>query len=905
MSSINQRRTAEERFRPSNRGTLRSGPATAISIPSGSQPSNQGRAKEIATDTPLITKDNTAESLESSHGTIVTPSKQAGSAISLPTTISTPFSNGTPRPIPKRATPGPSSNSNAVRRTSIVPSSSTSSFAVNSSPIASKSKRTIISTPSAAFGSSRGKSVESSTPLTRSTPTPSFPKPVSRLPSAADSFSAKGRDSTAASVNAQSVQRRLETASKPHDRQQSDASVQKRNVPRGSRPKKPASAYALYSREHRPEIERRAASASGRTFDINAAIRKDWQALSHKDRETFVQQAEQLQEEYRNAMEAFHEIYGLSDSDEDAESVSSTKKNEHSTKHRTGKPPAPKNAYLIFRGEYEQKKGGNGKRGNGAVSTAWHALSEQERVSYRSKAEEAKRIWEIEMAQWERENPNNSSEDSEESDGANATESKKKERSSKRKKAKRPKKPTISDDEAEYHESQNDGDAAKKKLENRSATMWDLGQLRFNHGVASAKTFELARKHRDEKRDRIRLRKKLKLHNVRTEEELVALLGNGTNGNESAQEKIGQAEQSEHSDAESIINDGHTSATDGEDEAKSDAESVGAASTSTHHTLREKKFSIRTRIVDGKIVLDESSLQQSRNDDAGYGGQSEMIDINESDRFVNSASHAKSRPRNDRWSTEETEHFLRAVSMWGSDFEMIARMFPLRNRSQIRSKWRSMERSDSHSLDLAFKRRLPINLDEYSRLAGVDLSGEAPAIELPTFNVKQSINDEEMEDLPPIKRGDEDEEQESITKAEQIEYDENGNEIVDEGDAQEQQDQISMLTRSNRRSGRGNLAAEMLPPATHQSNARQTQGEDTGTPKPRRLRSSSLASQAGTTISGTTNASNLHGASSAAASDRERKQRKIQEEQRKQRERARRRPRPDDDDNVEILGEED
>lgn len=894
MSSRVQKRSTEARFRPSNAGPSRSGQATAISMPSSSQPSNQDKAPQSASDAPPVTAD------ESQNPTPATPSKQVGRPISIPTQISTPSNIATPKPLPKRVTPGPPSSSNTIRRPSAAPSSSTSSFAVNSSP-ASRPKGTLISTPIAVPGSSRGKSIERPASLVRSTPAPSFPRSASRPPLSGEPSSSKKKDAGAAPENAPPSEPSLEAQKKTRVRRQSDASTQRRKAPRGSRPAKPASAYTLYSRERRPEVEERAASASGRTFDINAAIRKDWQGLSHEDREPYVKQAEQLQKEHENAMEAFYEIYGRSDSEEedDAATATSSKKGHQSSKDRLEEPAAPKNAYLIFRSEYEQS--GKGKKGSGAISTAWHALSEKERASYRSKAEEAKREWEIAMAQWKENNSDDSEEESEESDGTGT-----KKRSSKRKAAKRPKKPTISDDEAEYHGSQND-DAAKKKIDNRSATMLDLSDLRFNQGRASTKTFELARKHRDDKRERVKMRKQMKLHNLQTEEQLTALVGNGANGSNDAPNTNGeqagvqstednaQAQQSEHSDAESIVNDGHTSATDGEDGAQSDAESVGAASTSTHHTLREKKFSIRTRIVDGKIVLDESSLQQSRNDDAGYGAQNEMIDINESDRFVNSLSHAKSRPRNDRWNTEETEQFLQAVSMWGSDFEMIARMFPSRNRSQIRAKWRAMERTDSHSLDLAFKRRLPVNLDEYARIAGVDLSGEAPAIELPAFNIKKANeDDEDMENIPPIKRGDDEEEEGPFGKTEQIQYDEDGLEIVDEGDDLDQQNRAPTLTRSKRRTP----AAEMPPPP---SNSRQTPGEEA---RPKRMRSSSLASQAGTAVSGTTSVSNVHGASSAAASDRERKQRRIQEEQRKQRERARRRPRPDDD-GVEILEEGD
>lgn len=150
--------------------------------------------------------------------------------------------------------------------------------------------------------------------------------------------------------------------------------------------------------------------------------------------------------------------------------------------------------------------------------------------------------------------------------------------------------------------------------------------------------------------------------------------------------------------------------------------------------FHENRLAVQTRIVDGKIVLDEQSLFANYRDDELHEREQrnwEVIDEREGDQFINSASRSKQR-RTQRWSADETERFFHAVSQWGTDFEMITRLFPRRTRREIKAKWTKESRDNPARLDHAFQRRVKVDLRAYGQAAGVDLSGPPPAITAPS-----------------------------------------------------------------------------------------------------------------------------------------------------------------------------
>ncbi|WFD42583.1 hypothetical protein MPSI1_001229 [Malassezia psittaci] len=166
--------------------------------------------------------------------------------------------------------------------------------------------------------------------------------------------------------------------------------------------------------------------------------------------------------------------------------------------------------------------------------------------------------------------------------------------------------------------------------------------------------------------------------------------------------------------------------------------------------FRESRFAVQTRIVDGKIVLDERSLFANYRDEEQQAHEQrnwEVVDEREGDQFVNSASRSKQR-RTQRWSEEETERFFQAISQWGTDFEIITRLFPQRTRREIKSKWSKESRQNPKRLDDAFTRRTAVDLKAYGHVAGVDLSGPPPIIEAKASSEQeaQEVQDVDQDD---------------------------------------------------------------------------------------------------------------------------------------------------------------
>ncbi|UZJ51060.1 hypothetical protein CBS101457_000380 [Exobasidium rhododendri] len=522
------------------------------------------------------------------------------------------------------------------------------------------------------------------------------------------------------------------------------------------RPTKPLSAYVLFSRETRPRISEAAGTADGASFNITAKVREEWKNLPLDERAHYESEAALKKEVWQSNMEDWLAKYSESQASHPTTTLSRTRR---SMSRKVEPAPPSKDAYQLFQDDRPGDESAEKRR------EAWQSLSGEERAEYENRVREAERQYATEKQLWDEEN----------------------EVEVKRKRTKEKKK-TASEDEAGYlaEVEQYGAHLRARRLDPRKTAMADLSLPAFKQGRASRRTFDMQRKLENVKRER---KKQLKVHRA------AVVSGRTADEGQRRREKGEKEEEEEEDDDEDEAerggpagegrqpssrtnSDGEEREEDEADGGGSDADSAGATSvaSSHHHPLRENRFTVQTRIVNGQIVLDESSLQQQRSLDASMDGLgAEYLDINENDRFVNSATYSK-RVGTERWDAQETRRFLQAVSMWGSDFEMIARMFPNRNRKQIRSKWRSLERTDSRSLDLAFKRKLPVDLEEYGLLAGVDLSGEAPRIEASLLSRK----------LEELQEGEDREEEErakglAVDPTREIERNEYGHEIIEEG----------------------------------------------------------------------------------------------------------------------------
>ncbi|EPS39272.1 hypothetical protein H072_6943 [Dactylellina haptotyla CBS 200.50] len=142
------------------------------------------------------------------------------------------------------------------------------------------------------------------------------------------------------------------------------------------------------------------------------------------------------------------------------------------------------------------------------------------------------------------------------------------------------------------------------------------------------------------------------------------------------------------------------------------------------------------RIVNGQLVLDETSVQVDRRErDVGADGPLEVIEESNLTRRVNSATWSK-REKTERWDDEETDRFYQALGMFGTDFEMMSKMFIGRSRRMLKNKFVVEERRNPRLITAALKRKIPVNMDEYSRLASREF-GEVEEVETELRKIRE------------------------------------------------------------------------------------------------------------------------------------------------------------------------
>ncbi|QLL31477.1 hypothetical protein HG536_0B03400 [Torulaspora globosa] len=116
---------------------------------------------------------------------------------------------------------------------------------------------------------------------------------------------------------------------------------------------------------------------------------------------------------------------------------------------------------------------------------------------------------------------------------------------------------------------------------------------------------------------------------------------------------------------------------------------------------------------DGTMVVDEESTVVDRHKNASYQN-AHKVKLNENpfENLHNSGTYGKNM-YTDPWTKDELIQFYKALSMWGTDFNLIAQMFPYRTRKQVKAKFISEERRHPVTVELALRSRLPPNFEQY------------------------------------------------------------------------------------------------------------------------------------------------------------------------------------------------
>lgn len=130
-----------------------------------------------------------------------------------------------------------------------------------------------------------------------------------------------------------------------------------------------------------------------------------------------------------------------------------------------------------------------------------------------------------------------------------------------------------------------------------------------------------------------------------------------------------------------------------------------------------------TVIVNGQIQIDETSLEIDRHAAAALERNAEQLDaVDETDmtRKINSATWLK-RDKSGGWNEMLTDRFYDGLRMFGTDFEMISKMFPGRTRHKIKLKFCKEEKVNGDRIKATLLgEKLAVDLPELEKMAGTE-----------------------------------------------------------------------------------------------------------------------------------------------------------------------------------------
>ncbi|MCJ1337488.1 Transcription factor TFIIIB component B [Bachmanniomyces sp. S44760] len=128
------------------------------------------------------------------------------------------------------------------------------------------------------------------------------------------------------------------------------------------------------------------------------------------------------------------------------------------------------------------------------------------------------------------------------------------------------------------------------------------------------------------------------------------------------------------------------------------------------------------QIVNGQLMIDESSLRVDRHANAARvrnAEPKEVIDENQLTRKVNAGSWMK-REKKESWDEVMVDRFYDGLRMFGTDFEMISKMFPGRSRRHIKLKFVKEERQNPERIhETLMGEKKAVDMEELSKLSNI------------------------------------------------------------------------------------------------------------------------------------------------------------------------------------------
>lgn len=114
-------------------------------------------------------------------------------------------------------------------------------------------------------------------------------------------------------------------------------------------------------------------------------------------------------------------------------------------------------------------------------------------------------------------------------------------------------------------------------------------------------------------------------------------------------------------------------------------------------------------------MIDEESLVFTPEGRKDISSEFNIV-IENSNAASTSFNYRRRKCSSEKWTAEETDRFYKALQQYGTDFSLIALLFPTRTRSQVRNKFKKEEKDHPKRVDKALTQRRPIEKDEFELL---------------------------------------------------------------------------------------------------------------------------------------------------------------------------------------------
>ncbi|KAK5116765.1 hypothetical protein LTR62_007439 [Meristemomyces frigidus] len=163
--------------------------------------------------------------------------------------------------------------------------------------------------------------------------------------------------------------------------------------------------------------------------------------------------------------------------------------------------------------------------------------------------------------------------------------------------------------------------------------------------------------------------------------------------------------------ADAVETTGGADSTAGNEDNEDNNDRISPAPSSESDGPREAPATgVQFKLVNGQIVEDETSLQINRPESGLTGTAGALDGVIEEDNDLTQRLHRFTylndrkreptarvphwRAKSDPWGEEDTERFYEELARWGTDFQLIAAMFPGKTRQMVKLKFNREEKLD-------------------------------------------------------------------------------------------------------------------------------------------------------------------------------------------------------------------